>query len=108
MPIQTIIAAFDRFGKSSVDCGPRTRIVFLHRFDRANRGLLTEATATETAGASLATGTKRRSASALAAISRRTAPNGRKKDEIGVVGMEETSSAAVSDWTIRSPLTKVE
>jgi bifunctional non-homologous end joining protein LigD len=35
---------------------------FLHRFDRANRGLLTEATATETAGASPATGTKRRSA----------------------------------------------
>jgi hypothetical protein len=46
----------------------RTRIVFLRRFDRANRGLLTEATATETAAASRATGTKRRSASALAAM----------------------------------------
>src|ERR1700733_13949034 len=46
----------------------RTRIVFHRRFDRANRGLLTVATATETAGASPATGTKRRSASALAAM----------------------------------------
>src|ERR1700679_2266474 len=72
----------------------RTRIVFLHRIDRANRGLLTEATATETAGASPATGTKRRSASALAAISRRTAPNGRKKDEIGVGGMVEAGVCA--------------
>jgi hypothetical protein len=36
-------------------------------FGRANRGLLTEAKATKEAGASPATGTKRRSASALAA-----------------------------------------
>src|SRR3984885_15472284 len=57
---------------------------FLHRFDRANRGLLTEATATETAAASLATGTKRRSDSAIAAMSRRTVRHGRKKDGIGV------------------------
>jgi hypothetical protein len=37
----------------------------------------------EEAAASLATATKRRSASALAAMSRRTALNGRKKDEVG-------------------------
>jgi hypothetical protein len=49
-------------------------------FGRANRGLLTEARATEEAGASLATGTKRRSASALAA----TQPtNGAKRPEEG-------------------------
>jgi hypothetical protein len=41
---------------------------FLHHFDRANRGLLVEARAPEEAGASLATGTKWRSASALAPI----------------------------------------
>jgi hypothetical protein len=49
-------------------------------FDRADRGLLVEATATEEAAASLATETERRSASALAAMSRRTVPNGRNKD----------------------------
>jgi hypothetical protein len=48
--------------------------------DRANRGLLVEAPATEEAAASLATGTKRRSALALAAMSRRTALKGRNKD----------------------------
>jgi hypothetical protein len=37
-------------------------------FGRANRGLLTEASALEEAGASPATGTKRRSALALAAM----------------------------------------
>jgi hypothetical protein len=57
---------------------------FSNRFDRANRGLLTEATATETTAASLATGTKRRSDSAIAAMSRRTVRHGRKKDGIGV------------------------
>jgi len=66
---------------------------------RANRGLLAEAFATEEAGASLATGTKRRSASlsaealakaeALAAISRGTVRDGRKKDGFGADGMEE-------------------
>jgi len=66
---------------------------------RANRGLLAEALAPAEAGASLATGTKRRSASlsavalakaeALAAISRGTVRDGRKKDEVGAEGMEE-------------------
>jgi hypothetical protein len=42
-----------------------TRIVSSIVFDRANRGLLTEASATKEAGASLATGTKRRSAEHL-------------------------------------------
>lgn len=51
---------------------------------RANRGLLAEASATEEAGASLATGTKWRSASALAPISRRTVRKSLKKDECGV------------------------
>jgi hypothetical protein len=46
------------------------------------------------AAASLATGTKRRSAPALAAISRRSVQKGRKKDEVGAVGMEETSPVA--------------
>jgi len=53
-------------------------------FDRANRGLLVEAPATEAAGASLATGTKWRSASALAPMPT-TVPKGRKKDAIGAV-----------------------
>jgi hypothetical protein len=69
---------------------------------RANRGLLAEAFATEEAGASLATGTKRRSASlsavalakaeALAPIKPRTVRDGRKKDEVGAEGMEEAGA----------------
>jgi hypothetical protein len=48
-----------------------------------------EASAREEAGASLATGTKWRSASALAAGSRRTVLEGRKKDEIGAEGWRD-------------------
>jgi hypothetical protein len=42
-----------------------TCIIFSIKFDRDNRGLLTEAHAPEEAAASLATGTKRRSAKEL-------------------------------------------
>jgi hypothetical protein len=49
--------------------------------DRANRGLLVEALAMEEAGASLATGTKWRSASALAPMP----TNGAKRPEEGRV-----------------------
>jgi hypothetical protein len=42
-----------------------TRIIFSIKFDRDNRGLLTEASAKEEAAASLANGTKRRSAKEL-------------------------------------------
>ncbi len=53
-----------------------TRILASIIFGRANRGLLAEAPATEETAASHATGTQRRSASALAAIRRRTVPIG--------------------------------
>jgi hypothetical protein len=51
-----------------------------------------EARAPEEAGASLATGTKRRSASALAAISRRTVPKGRKEGRGWCREMEEAGA----------------
>jgi hypothetical protein len=57
---------------------------FLHCFDRANRGLLTEATATETAAASLATGTKRRGALALQPLAgERRQMAGRERTRLG-------------------------
>ena len=55
-----------------------TRIVSSIIFDRANHGLLVEALAPEEAAASLATGTKKRSASALAALQ---PTNGAKRPE---------------------------
>jgi len=57
-------------------------------FDRANRGLLVEALAPEEAGASLATGTKWRSASALAAVQPTNGAKRPEEDGVRAVGDE--------------------
>jgi hypothetical protein len=62
---------------------------------RANRGLLTEANAQEEAGASLATGTKRRSASALAAMQPTNGAKWPKEGRDWCGGMEEAGAGGL-------------
>jgi hypothetical protein len=53
------------------------------------------------AGASLATGTERTSALALAPIKPMPVRHGRKKDGFGAVGMEEAVLTATRTWSLR-------
>jgi hypothetical protein len=77
---------------SSIDS---TRIIFSIKFDRNNRGLLTEASAQEEAAASLANGTKRRSAKELRL--RHRADAGAKWPKEGRKGLAGVMEESIAD-----------